>query len=367
MKKVSTILAKQSRKSSQRELIVGLDLGDRNSWYCVLDEAGYIQLEQRVRTTAKGLGEVFSGMPRSRVALETGTHSPWISRLLREFGHDVIVANARKVRLIGESRKKDDRLDAQTLARLARIDPGLLCPVKHRSAQAQADLMMIRARAALVRARTGLVNTARGLAKSYGERLRGCNVRNMNPEKAEGLSPELQTPLQPLLAVIASLSECIREYNQRIEALAQDSYPEVALLKQVKGVGTLIALTFLLTLEDPHRFRKSRDVGCYLGLQPGRRNSGNSEPQMHISKEGDPYLRTLLVQGAQHILGPFGVDCDLRRWGLKLAERGGRNAKKRAIVATARKLAVLLHHLWVSGEVYEPLHNSCRVAVTAAA
>jgi transposase len=367
MKKVSTILVKQSRKSSQRKLIVGLDLGDRNSWYCALDESGQIQLEQRVRTSAKALQEVFGAMPRSRIALEVGTHSPWISRLLRELGHEVIVANARKVRLIGESRKKDDRLDAQTLARLARIDPELLCPVKHRSTQAQADLMMIRARASLVRTRTGLVNTARGLAKSYGERLRSCNVRNVNPEKAEGLSAELQASLQPLLAAIESVSERIAEYNERIEDLAQESYPQVALLKQVKGVGTLIALTFLLTLEDPHRFRKSRDVGCYLGLQPGRRNSGQSEPQMHISKEGDPYLRTLLVQGAQHILGPFGPDCDLRRWGLKLAERGGRNGKKRAIVATARKLAVLLHHLWVSGEVYEPLHNSGRVAVTAAA
>jgi transposase len=189
----------------------------------------------------------------------------------------------------------------------------------------------------------------------------------MNPEKAEGLSPELQAALQPLLAALESLSECIAEYNDRIEKLAQDRYPQVALLKQIKGVGTLIALTFLLTLEDPHRFRKSRDVGCYLGLQPGRRNSGRSEPQMHISKEGDPYLRTLLVQGAQHILGPFGVDCDLRRWGLKLAERGGRNGKKRAIVATARKLAVLLHHLWVSGEVYEPLHNHRATTVAAAA
>jgi transposase len=258
-------------------------------------------------------------------------------------------------------------LDAQTLARLARIDPQLLCPVKHRSAQAQADLTVIRARAGLVRARTGLVNTARSLAKSYGERLRGCNVRNMNPEKAEALSPELQRALQPLLSAIEELSEQICQYNQSIEALAQESYPKVALLKQIKGVGTLIALTFLLTLEDPHRFRQSRDVGCYLGLQPGRRNSGQSEPQMHISKEGDPYLRTLLVQGAQHILGPFGVDCDLRRWGLKLAQRGGRNGKKRAIVATARKLAVLLHHLWVSGEVYEPLHNSSRATVAAAA
>ena len=367
MKKVSTRATKQSRNISQQELTIGLDLGDRNSWYCAVDEAGQIQLEQRVRTTAKALQEVFGAMPRSRIALEIGTHSPWISRMLSELGHEVIVANARKVRLIGESRKKDDRLDAQTLARLARIDPELLYPVKHRSAQAQADLMLIRARAGLVRARTGLVHTARGLAKSYGERLRGCNVRNMNSEKAESLSPELQRALEPLLSAIAELSQRICEYNEGIEALAQQSYPQVALLKQIKGVGTLIALTFLLTLEDPHRFGKSRDVGCYLGLQPGRRNSGQREPQLHISKEGDPYLRTLLVQGAQHVLGPFGIDCDLRRWGLKLAERGGRNGKKRAIVATARKLAVLLHHLWVSGEVYEPLHNSSRTTVAAAA
>jgi len=367
MKKLSTAAMIAKSRTERQELTIGLDLGDRTSWYCVLDESGAVVLEQRLNTTPKAMREVFGGMPRSRIALETGMHSPWVSRLLAELGHEVIVAHARNVRLIGESRKKDDRLDAQTLARLARIDPQLLCPVRHRSARAQADMTLIRARAGLVRARTALLNTARGLVKSYGERLRGCNVRNMNPEKAENLSPELQVALEPLLNAIESLSERIAEYNERIERLAQQSYPQVGQLKQIKGVGTLIALTFLLTLEDPHRFRKSRDVGCYLGLQPGRRNSGQSEPQMHISKEGDPYLRTLLVQGAQHILGPFGEDCDLRRWGLKLSERGGRNGKKRAIIATARKLAVLLHHLWVSGEVYEPLHNSQHRAVMAAA
>jgi transposase len=364
MKKLTTAAAKKLQKSPS--VTIGLDLGDRCSHYCVLDERGQILTESKTTTSPNAMKEVFGKIARARIALETGVHSPWVSRLLSGLGHEVIVAHARSVRLIGESRRKDDRLDAQTLARLARIDPQLLSPVKHRSARAQADLTVIRARAGLVRARTALVNTARGLAKSYGERLRGCNVRNMNPEKADGLSPELQMALQPLLAGIEVLSEHIGEYNQRIERLAQESYPQVELLKQVKGVGTLIALTFMLTLEDPHRFRKSRDVGCYLGLQPGRRNSGQSEPQMHISKEGDPYLRTLLVQGAQHILGPFGPDSDLRRWGLKLAERGGRNAKKRAIIATARKLAVLLHRLWMSGEVYEPLRNGQR-ALTAAA
>jgi transposase len=309
MKKVSTAAAKQIKNILEQKLTIGLDLGDRSSWYCVLDEAGSVVLEQRVSTSPKAMKEVFGGMPRCRIALETGMHSPWVSRLLSESGHEVIVAHAW----------------------------------------------------------TALVNTARGLAKSYGERLRGSNVRNMNPEKAEGLSPELQRALEPLLAGIESLSERILECNERIEQLAQESYPQVARLKQVKGVGTLIALTYLLTLEDAHRFRKSRDVGCYLGLQPGRRNSGQSEPQMHISKEGDPYLRTLLVQGAHLILGPFGADRDLRRWGLKLAERGGKNGKKRAVIATARKLAVLLHRLWVSGEAYEPLRNSQQRALPAAA
>jgi len=376
MKKISTVAVKQSKNISGQKLTIGLDLGDRSSWYCVLDEAGEVLLEQKLATTAKAMREVFSGMPHSRMALETGMHSPWVSRLLSDLGHEVIVAHARNVRLIGESRKKDDRLDARTLARLARIDPQLLSPVKHRSAKAQADLTVIRARAGLVRSRTALINTARGLSKSYGERLRGCNPRNMNPEKAEQLSPELQAALEPLLAAIEALSERIHEYNQQIEKIARESYPQVARLEQVKGVGTLIALTYLLTLEDPHRFRKSRDVGCYVGLQPGRRNSGKSEPrrnsgksepQMHISKEGDPYLRTLLVQGAHHILGPFGADSDLRRWGLKLAERGGKNGKKRAVIATARKLAVLLHRLWVSAEAYEPLRNSHQRAMPAAA
>jgi transposase len=366
MKKVSTAAAMQTRNFRDQQLTIGLDLGDRSSWYCVLDATGGVLLEQRLSTTPKAMKEVFGGMPRSRVALETGMHSPWVSRLLSELGHETIVAHARNVRLIGESRRKDDRLDARTLGRLARIDPQLLTPVKHRSAQAQAHLTVIRARAGLVRARTSLINTVRGLTKSYGERLRGCNPRSMNPEKAQELSPELQSALGPVLEGIESLSARIREYNERIEDLAEESYPEVARLKQVKGVGTLIALTYILTLEDPGRFRKSRDVGCYVGLQPGRRNSGQSEPQLHISKEGDPYLRTLLVQGAHHILGPFGADCDLRRWGLKLAERGGKNGKKRAIIAVARKLAVLLHRLWVGGEVYQPLRNSSQLMPTAA-
>ena len=340
------------------KLTIGLDLGDRWSFYCVMDEAGQVILEQKLATTAEAMKQTFAKIPRSLIALETGTHSPWVSRRLGELGHKVLVAHAQKVQLITKSTRKDDRHDARTLARLARIDLELLGPVRHRSAQAQIHLTVIRARAELVRARTALVNAARGLVKSYGERLPKCGTQQVNRELAAELSVELREVIEPLLQEIESLNERIQEYEVRMEKIAKESYPQVALLKQVKGVGTQIALTYVLTLEDPQRFRKSRDVGCFLGLRPGRRNSGQSEPQKHISKEGDRYLRTMLVQGAHYILGPFGEDSDLRRWGLKLAERGGKNAKKRAVVAVARKLAILLHRLWVNGEVYEPLHNS---------
>jgi transposase len=366
MKKNSTMATSRNKIFKQPQLTIGLDLGDRTSHYCILDETGHVILEDSLPTTPKGIQQVFSRIPRSRIAMETGTHSPWVSRQLTQMGHEVIVAHARNVRLIGESSRKDDQLDARTLARLARIDPGLLGPVRHRSAQAQIHLTVIRARAALVGTRTALVNAARGLTKSYGERLKKCGTEQMNRDSAKGLSQELRDALDPLLGEIESLNERIAEYDRRIEHIATEVHPEVARLKQVKGVGTLIALTYVLTLDDPHRFRRSRDAGCFLGLRPGRRNSGNSEPQLHISKEGDRYLRTLMVQGAHYILGPFGQDSDLRRWGRKLAERGGKNAKKRAVVAVARKLAVLLHKLWVSKEVYEPLRNNHKVVSTVA-
>jgi len=365
MEKISTVKTK-GKKILKGQLTIGLDLGDRSSCCCVLDENGEIIREQKIPTTPEGMQQAFGKMARSRIAMETGTHSPWVSRVLTELGHEVIVAHAQKVRLIVKSRRKDDRLDARTLARLARIDPELLSPVQHRSAQAQLHLAEIRARAGLVSARTALVNAARGLVKSYGERLRKCGTQQFGQETTSGLSAGLREALEPLMQEVESLNERIKEYDRRIEKMAKETYPETELLKQVKGVGDLIATAYVLTVEDPHRFRKSRDAGCFVGLQPGRRNSGESEPQMHITKEGDEYLRTLLVQGAHYILGPFGEDSDLRRWGLKLSARGGKNAKKRAVVAVARKLAVLLHRLWVSGEVYEPLRNSQKAMTVAA-
>src|SRR6266853_1387028 len=278
----------------------------------------------KVGTRPAEVPQIRDSLHRGPLAIAPRTRPGRVRRLLRELGHEVLVAHAQRVELISKSTRKDDRHDARTLARLARIDPELLGPVRHRSAKAQIHLTMIRARAALVSARTALVNAARGLVKSYGQRLPKCGTQRVSRELGAKLNAELREVLEPLLKEIESLNERIEEYDERMEKIAKESYPHVELLKQVKGVGTQIALTYVLTLDDPHRFPKSREVGCFLGLCPGRRDPGESQPQMHISKEGDPYLRTMLVQGAHYILGPFGEDSDLRRWGLKLAARGGK-------------------------------------------
>jgi transposase len=345
-------------KVKEEVLTIGMDLGDKTSRYCVLGDDGEIRMEDSVASTKKGMLQKFAGMKRSRIALEVGTHSPWVSRLLKQLGFEVIVANARQVQLIYASSRKNDKMDARMLARLARVDPQLLRPIQHRGEEAQADLMTIRVRADLIEARTKLVNAARGFTKTQGDRLPPCDTDVMGVDKLETLPEWLKEELLPLLEIVESLTEKIQALDVKIEQIARTKYPETELLRQVSGVGTLIALTFVLTVEDRERFQKSRDVGCYVGLRPKQSDSGEKQPQLGITKEGDRYLRKMLVQGAHCILSQRGPDTDLKRWGLKLSERGGKNAKKRAIVAVARKLAVLLHRLWVTGEVYEPLRNS---------
>lgn len=345
--------------SSQPRITIGVDIGDRYSHLCLLDtETGEVVEEARIATDQAAFERRFYGSRPMRVAIEAGTHSPWISRLLEGWGHEVLVANARKLRLICGDGTKTDRADAENLARIARLDPKLLSPLRHRCETSQAHLALIRSRDALVRSRTQLVNHVRGAVKSFGERLPKCSASSFH-KRAAGLLPEALVPaLEPVLKTIADLTARIRLYDRELEALAEELYPETRLLRQVPGVGTLTALAFVLTVEDPVRFADSRAVGAYLGLVPGRDQSGDSDPQRRISKRGDRMLRRLLVGSAQYLLGPFGEDSDLRRHGEKLAARGGKSAKKRAVVAVARKLSVLLHRLWVSGETYDPLRNA---------
>jgi transposase len=318
-----------------------MDVGDRRSHLCVLDAIGEVIEEGRLRTTSKAFRQRFEGSERARVVLEVGPHSPWISRRLEEWGHEVIVANPRKLRL----------------ARVGRMDPELLAPVVHRGETSQADLAVVRSRSALVEARTALINHARSTVKAMGARLPKCSTRSFHRAVEQHVPEELQPALLPVVDAIAELTKQIEGMEKRIEGLAEHEYPETTLLTQVPGVGTLTALCYVLTLERPERFRTSRSVGPYLGLVPARHDSGESSPQLRTTRAGDVLLRRLLVQSAHYILGPFGPDSDLRRWGQRLAKRGGPSAKKRAVVAVARKLAVLLHRLWTNGEVYEPLRQ----------
>lgn len=340
---------------SQPELTIGMDLGDRHSRLCVLDAEGEVIEESRVPTTPKALQKRFGSMPRWRIALEVGTHSPWVSRLLKKCGHEVFVANPWQVRLIGKSSCKDDRLDAERLARLARLDPKLLYPIQHRGEDSQRLRAHLRSRDALVRSRALLINHVRGLVKSFGGRLKSCSAASFHRHAAIGVNAALRPGVDLVLKQLEEMTQSIRAYDRQLERVSGEECPETALLRQVPGVGPLTALTYVLTLEDPSRFPTSRTVGAYLGLTRRRRQSGESDPQLRISKRGDPYLRRLLVNCAQYILGPFGPDSDLRRRGLALAARGGKCAKKKAVIAVARKLAVLLHRLWVSGEIYQPL------------
>lgn len=334
-------------------ITIGLDLGDKYSFFCVLDAQGHIAEEGRVRTTPKDLEGKFSAVPPALVALEVGTFSPWVSRVLAQLGHEVLVAQASQIAMIYQNRRKSDRVDAQSLARLARLDPELLCPIEHRGRKAQEHLQVLRSRDVLVGTRTKLVNHVRGVAKSHGLRLPGSSAAYFHKKALEHIPDTLLVALNPILEILERVTQEIKALDKQIESLCQQ-YGETQLLREVPGVGPITALSFVLTLEHPQRFAKSRDVGPFLGLVPRRDQSGQVDKHMRISKAGDVYLRRLLVGCAQYILGPFGPDSALRRWGLARMQLGGKAGKRRAVVAVARKLAVLLHHLWITGEVYEP-------------
>ena len=345
------------KDSVPNQEIIGVDLGDRFSHFCVLDPGGRVIEEGRLKTTATSFRRRFGKRTSTRVILETGTHSPWVEELLVSCGLEVLVADARRIQLISRNQHKNDRRDAELLARLGRMDTKLLHPVKHRGAQTRRDLAVIRSRAALVEARTKLVNHVRGTSKSLGHRLPSCSAKSFH-RQLESLPDDLQEVLAPVMKAIAGLTEKIKAFEERVDQLCKVKYPQTNILRQVNGVGPLTSLCFVLTLESLDRFERSRQVGAYLGLVPRRSQSGGRDPELHITKTGDRLLRTLLVQCAQYILGPFGMDSDLRRFGLRLAAKGDKNARKRAVVAVARKLAVLLGSLWRSGEVYDPLRNS---------
>ena len=338
--------------------VVGLDLGDRTTHLCALDADRQVIHRQRLSTTREQFRKLFSGHPPLRFVIEAGSQSPWIYAELSQMGHHVHVADPRRVGLISKSHRKTDRRDAETLARMELGMPELIGEVHHRSLDQQSQLAMLRARSLLVGVRTQCVQHVRGTLKAFGIRVPSCATTCFHRRVLEVLPASLEAALRGILEQLKGIAEQIKDYDRRLKTLAQEEVPTARRLQEVNGVGPLTSLAFVLTLSDPHRFPKSREVGSWVGLAPRVNASGDKDPQLPISKTGDQYLRTLLVQSAHYMLGPFGQDSDLRRFGLRLYARGGKGAKNRAVVAVARKLAVLLHKLWVSNEAYEPLRQS---------
>lgn len=338
---------------------IGLDLGDRVSHVYAIDAAGVCVDTRTIPTTAAGIARYFSSDVRWRVVCEVGTHSPWIARALDALGHEVFVANPSA--MYGRRRRRrNDALDAEFLARQGRADPALLHAIRHRSATAQTDLALLHARDQLVAVRTKLINHVRGTVKATGARLPAAAAEAFVGRATPAMPPLLLPALTPVLATITGLTQSIRAYDTEITTLIATTYPVARRLQQPAGVGPLTALAFVLLVDDPTRFKQSRTVGAYFGLVPKLDESSTATPQLGITKTGDEYGRRLLVSAAHYILGPFGPPCDLRRHGEAISARGGANAKKRAVVAVARKLAVLLHRLWVSDQPYVPMYTAER-------
>ena len=343
-------------KNQIPQITIGVDLGDTKHRYHVLDQAGNEIRRGSLPNTHLALSRLAGDYPGARIAIEVGTHSPWVSWHLNEAGCEVIIANARKLRAIYENERKCDERDAQMLARLARMDPGLLHPVTHISKQAMTDRLALSSREQLVDARKRLIQAVRSMVKSLGHRIASCSAGRFPEVARDALNAEegVMLGIGPMLTAIEGISVSIRELDEQIDRLGTESHPVTRQLRQITGVGPITALAFVLAVEDPRRIEKTRDIGAYLGIVPRRDQSGSTDKSLGISKTGNAYVRKLLVQCAQYILGAHGPDCELRRFGLRLASRGGKAHKKKAMVAVARKLAVLMLSLWKSGEDYQP-------------
>ena len=348
------------QSTSKKAAVAGIDLGSKSSEVCLLDSEGKVIKRHKMRTTRNNFEALFGSLPRLRAAIETGPSSNWVARLLDELGHETIVADAQRVKIITDTHSKDDRRDAHWLAEFALRWPELLNPVRPRSLETQQHRAMLRLREGLVEARTKLINAVRGVLWSFGERLPSSTGEWFARKALPNLPELLRDQVRPALLGIEAISAQVQVYDRMAEKLCRERYRAATKrLRSIPGVGPLTALTFTLELNgDPNWLRSSRSAGALVGLRPKRRDSGEVSPELSITKKGNRMLRRLLVQCAHRILGPFGPDSTLRRWGLGLADRSGtKRGKRKAIVAVAPKLAVILHTLWRRDEDYDPLYG----------
>lgn len=359
----STIVQQSTPQALVRTL--GIDLGDLRSSYCLVSPSGETLDEGSVATTRGSLLAFFQAKETCRVVIEACGHVHWIARLASEAGHEVIVANPREVRLISQSGRKNDRNDARMLARLGRVDIELLRPVTLRGEDCRASRSTLHARDLLVRTRAKLVNFVRGQVKTFGGRIPSCSTSAFRTKALGHVPDPIRTTITPILETLERVEEQIRDLDREIERLCEERHPETRVLRQLKGVGPVLALAYVATIEDPARFPSSRTVGNYVGLAPAQYASGARTPELRISKRGDGFLRRLLVNAASYMLGPFGQASYLRRHGERIAQSGSQRDKARARIAVARRLACLLHHLWRTGSVWDPNYTASNDAAAS--
>lgn len=331
---------------------VGMDLGATYTHYCIVDTTGDVVEQGRFSSTQDAVLQWSERHPGAKVAMETGTQTRWMAQLLHAAGHEVVVGNARRLRAISQHERKCDKRDAEMLARLLRSDPSLLSPVRGILDRDTGALALVRTRAFLVSQRTNLINHVRGVARAAGVMLPSCSSHTLHLQEIV-LPPSLKPSLGRVFETLKHITEQIDKLDADIAKLCKATYPEAELLQSIPGVGPITALYFVLVIGTPDRFDRPRDVAAYVGLVPRRDQSGDQDRQMRIAKTGDTYLRNLLVTAAHSTLNSSDKPGALREWGLRKAA-GGKAAKKRAVVAIARKLSVLMLRLWRTGKTYEP-------------
>lgn len=329
----------------------GIDLAMRSSSICMMDGRGGVVAERVVATEESAFRVLFGGRNRMRCVLEASPLAEWAAEVLEGLGHEVIVIDPRKAKGVIATKKKTDKLDARNLAKMGRT--GWYTEVHRKSGQARATRTFLQARHGLVQTALAQGARIRGLLRAHGikvgqvpESQFAARVQRLAGEK----NPLLWPMLEPLVAVWRQALESAEQMRrQLIRQAAQAEVPRR--LMTVPGVGPIVASAYAATIDDPRRFRSGNQVAAYVGLVPSVVQSGELDVHGHITREGDGLLRGYLVEAAHVLLTRTCRTCALKRWGLKLAKKKGHG---KARVAVARKLAALLHHLWITGESFDP-------------
>lgn len=355
------------------DTIIALDVSDRTAKVCVMGKiAGRKHIiEQTTIQMTKDAFRAYLGAknPSWPVVFETGTHCRWMENTVKSLGMKPIVANPARMRMMSESNTKNDRNDARELAQMALADVDLLHPVSLRGETCQQMLRLLKARDAMVAVRTKFVNQLRGFAKSMGFRLPGCSARKVGRLDKTQWPDDFEAVAWPIMDVLETLELKIKAYESQIRKLASSPELEAKIdrVREVYGIGLLSGCALVASIDaNPERFSKARDAGAYFGLVPKQRQSGEMDMQCHITMAGSEYVRNLMVESAQIALRDGAKDTDIKLKGLRICERGGRIARRKAVIAVARCLVVTAVALLKHPErEYVPLSEKGRLGFEA--